>query len=167
MASSMSPLCSHVRSRLLWNVLNTSWLAKPEQVERPRPVVGDERARGGEVLAAHDLGRLGGPVLVAGVAGPHPLEGPLEVAQLLAGIAGLAQLVAAGVLQRRDAVAQGRIGVLAQPAGRFHDVRVRVVDDEPRRVVPHRPIMPPPTAGSAITNPPEGFAARPLSCPFQ
>ena len=28
-----------------------------EQVERPRSVLGDERARGGEVLAVHDLGR--------------------------------------------------------------------------------------------------------------
>ena len=127
-------------------MLNTSWLAKPEQVERPRPVLGDERAGGGEVLAVHDLGRLGrrGTRRWRG-AGAQAVEGVVEVGELLVRVARLAQLVAARVAQRRDAVAQRRVGVVAQPARRLHDVGVGVVDDEPRRVVPHRPILPPPS----------------------
>ena len=39
-----------------------------EQVERTRPIVGQERAGGREVLAEHDLGLLDGPVLVGAMA---------------------------------------------------------------------------------------------------
>ena len=85
---------------------------EPEEVEGPAPVLGEERAGGGEVLAAHDLGLLDGAVLVGAVLGGEPVERGDEVAQLLVDVAGLPQLVAAGVAQRLDAVADapGRRG---------------------------------------------------------
>ena len=109
-----------------------------EQVERPRPVLGEEAAGGGEVLAGHDLGLLDRAVLVGAVLRGQPVEGGDEVALLLVGVAGLAQLVAARVAQRLDAVADGGVGVVAQPRRRLHDVGVGVVDDEARLVVRHR-----------------------------
>ena len=89
-----------------------------EQVERPRPVLGEERAGGGEVLAGHDLLGLDGAVLVGGRALGQPVEGGVEVPLLLGRVAGLAQLVAAGVAQRLDAVAdrRGRRGPAARSA---------------------------------------------------
>ena len=42
-------------------------------------------------------------------------------------VAGLAQLVY--VAGRLDPVAKGRIGVVSQPVGCFHDVRVGVMDE--------------------------------------
>ena len=45
-----------------------------EQVEGARPVVADEAAGRGEVLARHDLGVLGGAVLVGLVPGPHAVD---------------------------------------------------------------------------------------------
>ena len=68
---------------------------------------------------------------------PQPDEGLLEVGELLGRIAGLAQLVAARVAEGRDAVAHAGIGVVAQPIRGLHDVRVGIVDHEPRRVVRH------------------------------
>ena len=128
---------------------------EPEQVERPRPVLGQERARGGEVLAVHDLRRLGVEVLVAAVLLGEPGERRVEVAQLLVRITGLAQLVAPGVRQRRQPVPDLRIGVVPQPRRRLHDVGVGVVHDQPRRVVPHARVSLP------------GPQARSLSCGVQ
>ena len=67
---------------------------EPEQVERARAVVRDERSGRGEVLARHDLGRLVGAVVVGGVLGGEAGERGVEIAQLLVGVTGLAQLVA-------------------------------------------------------------------------
>ena len=100
---------------------------EPEEVERPRPVFGDERAGRGEVLAAHDLFGLGRPVLVRRVLGAQAIEGRLEVAQLLLRVTGLAQLVAAGERERGDLVPEARVRVVPQPARGLHDVRVGVV----------------------------------------
>ena len=138
MARSRSPPCSQSRRRRLWNVLKTSWLEKPEQVEGPGAVLGQEAAGGREVLAGHDLGLLDGAVLVGAVLGGEAVERGVEVALLLGGVAGLAQLVAARVAQRLDPVADARVGVVAQPGRRLHDVGVGVVHDEPRLVVRHR-----------------------------
>ena len=60
----------------------------------------------------------------------QPVERGDQVAQLLVGIAGLAQLVAArvassGAMRSRTA----GIGVVPQPGRRLHDVGVGVVDD--------------------------------------
>jgi len=108
--------------------------AEAEQVEGAGPVLGEERAGGGEVLAAHDLGRLLGGVLGGAVLRRQAVEGGGEVALLLGDVAGLAQLVAAGVAQCVDAVPDARVGVVAQPRRRLHDVGVGVVDHPPRHV---------------------------------
>ena len=79
-----------------------------EQVERPRPVLGEERPGGREVLAGHDLRLLGGAVLVAAVPLGETVERGGEVALLLGRVAGLPQLVAAGIAQRLDPVADVR-----------------------------------------------------------
>jgi len=86
----------------LWNVLKTSWLENPSR-SSARAVLWDERAGGGEVLARHDELLFFGPVLLGGVGGPEALERGGEITQLLVGVAGLAQLVAARVPQRGDA----------------------------------------------------------------
>ena len=49
-----------------------------DEVERPGPVLGEERAGGREVLAVHDLGGLGGEVLVGAVALGEASEGRVE-----------------------------------------------------------------------------------------
>ena len=116
-----------------------------EEVQGPRPILGDEGARRGEVLAVHDLGGLGRAVLRGGVALPQVVERGVEVAQLAFGLTGLPELVAARVAQRRDAVPDARVGVVAQPVRWLHDVGVGVVDDQPRRVVRHHQSVPPPT----------------------
>ncbi len=113
-----------------------------EQIEGTRPVFGDEATGGGEVLAGHDLLGLDRLVLVGGVALAEPVERPVDVAQLLDRVPGLAQLAAAGVTQRLDALTDARVGVVAQPRRWLHDVCVGVVHDEPRRVVGHRPMLP-------------------------
>ena len=136
-ASSRSSPCSQSRSRRLWNVLNTSWLAKPSRSRARGPILGHERAGGREVLPLHDLGRLDLAVRPAGVAVPQPSEGLLEVGELLGRVAGLAQLVAARVAEGLDALAQAGVGVVAQPCRGLHDVRVGVVDHQPGRVVGH------------------------------
>ena len=100
-----------------------------DQVERTGPIVRDERAGRREVLAQHDLVCFDGAVLVGRVLRGELLERGVEVAQLLVGITGLAQLVAALELQRLDPLADVGVGVVAQPVGRLHDVRVGVVDD--------------------------------------
>ena len=144
MASSRSPPCSQSCRRRLWNVLNTSWLAKPSR----------SRARGrssatNEPVAAKFLRAMISAASAPRysslrVAGRRAVERRVEVAQLLVRVAGLAQLVAARVAQRLDAVADRRVGVVAQPGRRLHDVGVGVVHDEPRRVVPHGASVPPP-----------------------
>ena len=53
----------------------------------------------------------------------------IEVALLLGGVAGLAQLVPARVAQHGQPVPVGGLGVVAQPGRRLHDVGVGVVDD--------------------------------------
>jgi hypothetical protein len=110
-----------------------------EQVERTRPVLGEERARGGEVLARHQLGCFSGAVLVAAVPVDQLLEGRGQIALLIGRIPGLAQLVAARVAQRLDPVAKPGIGVIAQPRRRLHDVGVGVVHRQPGGVVGHGP----------------------------
>ena len=69
----------------------------------------------------------------------------VEVGQLLVGVAGLAQLVAAGERQGFDAVTDRRVGVVAEPRRRLHDVGVGVVDDavgDVRHVIPPDPAFP-------------------------
>ena len=102
---------------------------EPEEVEGPATVLGNEGSGGGEVLARHDLGLLVGPVLGRGVPRPQALERRDQIALLVGRIAGLAQLVPAGVAQDGQAVPVGRLGVVPQPGGRLHDVGVGVVDD--------------------------------------
>ena len=103
-----------------------------EEVQGAGPVLGDERARGGEVLARHDLGLLVGPVLGARRGASRScVEGGDQVALLVGGIARLAQLVPARVAQHGEPVPEGGLGVVAQPGRRLHDVGVGVVDDPP------------------------------------
>jgi hypothetical protein len=108
-----------------------------EEVEGAAAILGEERAGGGEVLAAHDLGLLDGPVLVGPVLLGQALERLGEVALLVGDVAGLAQLVAARVAQRDDAVADVGVRMVPQPAGQLHDVGVRIVDDQAGLVVRH------------------------------
>ena len=119
-----------------------------EQVECPAPVLGDEPAGGSEVLAGHDLGRLGLEVLGGPVAGDEPIERLVDVAQLCIRIAGLLQLVAAGVRQRRDPISDRWIGVIAKPVRSLHHVRVGVVHHEAGGVVRHHISVASRTAGS-------------------
>ncbi len=105
-----------------------------EEIEGAGAVLGDEGPRGGEVLARHDLGLLVGPVLGRGVPGPQRLERGQEVALLVGRVAGLAQLVPAGVAQHGQPVPVGGLGVVAQPGRRLHDVGVGVMDDPTLRV---------------------------------
>ena len=110
--------------------------AEAQEVQGPGPIFGDERPRGGEVLALHDLDRFGGPVVRGSMAVPELLEGGHQVALLRFGTPGLAQLVAARVLEHREAIAEGCLGVVPQPGGCLHDVGVGIVD-EPSFVVGH------------------------------
>src|SRR3954452_21133558 len=68
-------------------------------------------------------------------------ERRVEVTQLLVRVACLTELVDAGVGEGLDAFAHRRIGVIAQPVRRLHDVRVGVVHDEAGRVVRHHTIV--------------------------
>ena len=130
-----------------------------EQVQGPAAILRHERAGCGEVLAVHDFRRLVVAVVLAGVAGAEAGEGVAEVAQLLVRVTGLAQLVAARVPQRLDAVPHRRVGVVPQPLRRLHDVGVGIVHDQPRRVVRHLPSLaagiwapsPPPTHLGAVS----------------
>ena len=54
-----------------------------EQVERARPVLGEEAAGGREVLPEHDLVGLDRPVRVRSVAGGEPYEGLVELLAVL------------------------------------------------------------------------------------
>ena len=103
--------------------------SEAQEVERPGPVLGDERAGRGEVLPCHDLGVLDSPVLGGGMALPQPVEGDQEIRLLLLGAPGLAQLVAAGVGQDGQGVTEAGLGVVPEPGGGLHDVCVGVVDD--------------------------------------
>ncbi len=102
-----------------------------EQIERPATILRDERSGGGEVLAGHDLGRLVGEVVGRSMPGCQSVERGIEIAQLLGRVAGLAELVDAGVVQRRDPLADACVGVVAQPVRRLHDMGVGVVHDQP------------------------------------
>ena len=106
-----------------------------EKIERPPAILRQERPRGGEVLAQHDLFSFFRPVLVGAVPFRQPVERRIEVALLLRRVTGLAELVAARVAQRGDAVADPGIGMIPQPAGRFHHVGVGVVHDPPQNGV--------------------------------
>ena len=77
-----------------------------------------------------------GPVLVGPVHGREPIERSQQVPALLLGVAGLTQLVATGVGQGVDPVANRGVGMVPEPRGGLHDVRVRVVGD-PAGVVRH------------------------------
>ena len=108
--------CSRAAKRPLWNVLKIELAGEPEQVERPRPVLGDEAPGRREVLARHDLGRLVRPVLGRSVPRPHPLEveGPPGAVVVRAGCSRSLHL---------------RFGVVDQPGRPLHDVGVGVVHD--------------------------------------
>ena len=73
-----------------------------EEVEGAGPVVGNERAGGGEVLAEHDLVGLGGPLLVGGEPRHESVEGRVEVmvGRRALQVIGLAEFVATGIAQR-------------------------------------------------------------------
>ena len=128
----------------MWNVLNTSWLAKPSRSRARGRSSETNEPVAAKFLRAHDLGRLVVAVVVAGVASTQAVKGRVEVGQLAVGVTGLAQLVATRVAQRIDPAADAGIGVAAQPPRRLHDVGVGVVDDQPRRVVRHHRSVPPP-----------------------
>ncbi len=115
-----------------------------EQVQHAWPILGDERPRRREVLAVHDLGGFAAAVLVARVAFTEPIERREQIALLFGRITGLAQLVSARVCEAGQAIAKRRVGVVAQPCGRFHDVGVGIVDDALRiGVVGHGGIVAP------------------------
>jgi len=97
---------------------------EPEQVERPRAVLGDEAPGRREVLAGHDLGRLDRPVLRRGVLLPHPLQVERAARTVV---------VRAGLQPLPDRW----LGVVDQPGGPLHDVGVGVVHD-PALDVRHR-----------------------------
>ena len=120
---------------------------EPEQVEGAAAVLGEERPGRREVLAVHDLRRLGrrrysslrcrsasraNDVVEVGAAArrDHP-SGAARCRRVRAAVG--------------DAVADRRVGVVPQPRRRLHDVGVGVVHDQPRRVVPHARSLPPPT----------------------
>src|SRR5437016_1769741 len=113
--SSASSACAHTRSSATW--LGECVGGQPDATSSAAaPAAGrDEAAGRGEVLAVHDLVGLDGAVIRGRVTRRKPLEGRPQVTQLLLGITRLAQLVAAGERERLDAVAQRRIGVVAQP----------------------------------------------------
>ncbi len=99
-----------------------------DEVEHPRPVLGQEGARGGEVLAVHHLDVLVREELVGAMAFGQAGEDLVD-ASLVAGVlavAGLDEFVR--VTGPLDAVANRGIGVVAQPVRRLHDVGVGVVD---------------------------------------
>ncbi len=112
-----------------------------QEVEGPRPIVGDERAGCGEVLSGHHLGLLIRAVPIGRMPLGQPFERLPKVALLIRRVPGLAQLVAARIAQRLDPAANFRVGVVTEPRRCLHDVRVRVVD-HPRVVVRHRPPLP-------------------------
>ncbi len=101
-----------------------------EEIDGTPAVLGEERAGRGEVLAVHDLGSLVSGVLVGTMTFGETGERGIEVAQLLVGVAGLTQLVAARVPQGLDAIANRRIRMGGEPAGCLHDVGIGVVDDD-------------------------------------
>ena len=120
---------------------------EPEQVEHAWSVVGDERTGRGEVLARHDLRGLGRAVLVGRVLTGDLLERRVQVPKLLVRITGLLQFVPAREREGLDAITDARVGVVTQPRGRFHDVRVSVVDD-PSAHVGHMASFPQTADGS-------------------
>ena len=67
-------------------------------------------------LPRHDLGVLGGAVLVGLVPGPHAVD-----VERVA--------VAVGVVARADPLAPFGVGVVGEPRRPFHDVGVGIVDD--------------------------------------
>ncbi len=101
----------------------------PDEVEHARPILGEERPGGSEVLAVHHLDVLVREELV----GAMPLREAREhlvdafLVPAVPAVAGLGQFV--GVSGTLDAVADVGIGVVAKPVRRLHDVRVGVVDD--------------------------------------
>ena len=70
-----------------------------------------------------------------------PRERRVEIAQLIARVAGLAQLVAARQRERLDPVANRWVGVVGEPRRRLHDVRIGIVN-ESIRDVRHGAILP-------------------------
>ncbi len=76
-----------------------------EEVDRAAAVFGEERACRGEVLAVHDLGCFVGGVLARPVPVGQAIERRIEVAELLVGVARLAELVAS---PRSEALRCGR-----------------------------------------------------------
>ncbi len=97
-----------------------------DEVEHPRPILGQERAGGGKVLAVHDLDRLVGGVGRRLVLGQDVVERLVEIVDTDE-VTELFQLV--GVLRTVEALTDDRIGVVPKPVRRLHDVRVGVVND--------------------------------------
>jgi len=123
-----------------------------QQVECPRPISGQERAGGSEVLAQHDLRRFRGHVRIAAVASGEALKGSVEIGQLFVDGAGLLQLVATAEVERRHTIADGRVGMIAQPGRRLHDVRICVVHDATELVVWHGNLSPGARPGYGTSN---------------
>ena len=69
--------------------------------------------------------------------GDEPIERLVDVAQLLVGVTRLFQFVAARVRECGDSISYRWIGVITQPVGSLHDVRIGVVHDQARGVVRH------------------------------
>ncbi len=141
-ASSTSPECSQSRSRRLWNVLNTSWLAKPSR--------SSARGRSSATNAPVAAKFLRSMISSASVA---ICSSECSRATSRSNAVSRDRRPAGG---RRSggvrcrpgtsagrAIAQRRVGVIAQPVRCLHDVGVGVVHDQPRRVVPHHPILAP------------------------
>src|SRR6056297_239932 len=100
-----------------------------DEVEHPRPILGQERNGCGEVLAVHHVGVLVREELVGAMplreAGERLIDSFLVAA--VTAVAGLGEFV--GVTGPLDTVADVRVRMVAQPVRRLHDVGVGVVGD--------------------------------------
>src|SRR6056297_2883025 len=100
-----------------------------DEVEHPRPILGQERTGCGEVLAVHHVDVLVREELVGAVplreAGECFVDAFLIAA--VAAVAGLGEFV--GVARPLDAITDVGVGMVAQPVRRLHDVCVGVVGD--------------------------------------
>ena len=100
-----------------------------DEVEHPWPVLGEERTGGGEVLAVHHVDVLVLEELLGAVTLRESFERGVDARLITAmvAVAGLDQFV--GVPGAFDAVTNARVGMVAQPVRRLHDVGVGVVRD--------------------------------------
>ena len=140
-ASSTSPECSQLHNRELWNVLKISWLAKPSRSSaRPRssamkPPVAAKFLRA--MISAASTSRYSAERWRAA----SRSNVPSRSRSCSIGSPVWRNSLTAGVGQRRDSIAHRRVGVVAQPVRRLHDVGVGVVHRQSRGVVrPQRPV---------------------------